>query len=138
MAAILQASSTGTSSVTLIASDHVPAAVADGDPVDLFIDVNGRQVITQKVERGTQTSVAVTTGAVTILATNHARLGATIHNDSTEVMYVLLSDVDCTTDVYTTSLLADGYYELPYGYTGPVSATWYAPSSGFARVTELT
>lgn len=133
MVAILQASALG-----LIASDHVPTAVADGAPVDLFIDVNGRQVTTQKSNTGNTASVTGTTADVVLLPANNARLGATIHNASPEILYVLLANTTCTSDVYTTSIYADGYYEVPYGYTGIVKGTWYAPNAGHARVTELT
>ena len=133
MVAILQASALG-----LIASDHVPTAVADGAPVELFIDVNGRQVTTQKSDTGHTASVTGTTADVVLLPANNARLGATIHNASAEILFLLLANTACTADVYTTSLYADGYYELPYGYVGVVKGTWYVPNAGHAIVTELT
>jgi hypothetical protein len=133
MVAVLQASGLG-----LVASDHVPVAVADGSPVGLFVDVNGRAITAQKSSVGNAVSVTGTVADVVLLPANNARLGATIHNASPEVLYVLLANTTCTPDVYTTSIYADGYYELPYGYVGVVHGTWYAPNSGHARVTELT
>jgi len=133
MVAILQADTLSGG----IARDHVPTTIADGLPVDAYFDQNGRLITAAKVAVGTQTSVASSTGDTTLLSANHARLGATIHNDSTQMLYILLANATCTTAVYSVSILADGYYEVPYGYIGIVKGTWYAPN-GFARVTELT
>lgn len=132
MVAILQASTLG-----LIASDHVPTAVADGDPVTPYIDVNGRSIVAFKVAVGTQTSVTGSASDVVLLPANNARLGATIHNDSSAMLYILLANTVSSTSVYTVSILADGYYEVPYGYVGVVKGIW-AAANGFARVTELT
>lgn len=137
MVAILQVSSTGAASFELIASDHVPTAVANGDPVNMFVDINGRQITAQKVEIGTQTSVTGAAVDTLLLPANTARLGATIHNDSNATLYILLANTTASSSVFTVSLLEGGYYEIPYGYTGIIKGIW-STASGFARITELT
>lgn len=89
---------------------------------------------------GTNTSVAGTVSAsTTILAANVARLGATVFNDSTSILYLSLG-ATCTTTNFTVKLAAGAYYELPNdstGWVGIITGTW-ATATGNARVTELT
>lgn len=77
-----------------------------------------------------------TTTNTTLLYTNLSRLGATIFNDSTKILYVKLGRVASATD-FTVKLLTGAYYEVPFGYIGQIDGIWSA-ANGFARVTELT
>lgn len=88
---------------------------------------------------GTQTSVAASASDVVILAANGDRLGATIYNDSTVVLYVLLSNAVSSTTKYTVQIPPSGYYELPTAimYAGVIKGIW-ASATGNARVTEYT
>lgn len=76
-----------------------------------------------------------TTSAV-LLAANSSRVGASVYNDSTAVLYLALGLVASST-AYTTQVPAGGLYELPSGYTGPVAGVWASNSTGAARVTEI-
>jgi hypothetical protein len=70
-----------------------------------------------------------------LLAHNPLRLGATIYNDSSAILYVKLG-VAASLTSFTVRMRPYAYYEVPYGYTGQISGIW-ATSTGTARITEL-
>lgn len=88
------------------------------------------------VSTGTQSSVASSASDVTILAANTARYGATVFNDSTAILYLLVGAGTSSATVHTVQLQAGDYYEVPYGYTGILKGIW-ASATGSARVTEF-
>lgn len=91
----------------------------------------------QRASTGTTTSVAGSASNGTLLASNSNRLGATIYNDSTAVLYVKLGATASSTS-YTVQLAANGgYYEVPANYTGIIDGIW-ASATGNARITELS
>lgn len=89
---------------------------------------------------GTITSPALSVSSFTILAANTARLGATVYNDSANVLYLALSATTSTTS-YTVQLPAGAYYEVPSfdgrPYSGIITGI-SAVATGNCRVTELT
>jgi hypothetical protein len=91
---------------------------------------------------GTQTSVASSATSGTILASNASRKGATITNDDTNGLYLLLASGTASATNYTVLIPTLGYYELPVCiggvYTGIIVGIWDADGAGSARVTELT
>lgn len=118
------------------ASTTPVTAVAANDRVDAFFDVQGRQVVTQKALTATLSNVNASASSVTLLAANTARLGATIVNDSTVTLYVKFGATASTTS-YTVKLLADAYYEVPFGYYGIIDGI-SASATGVIRITEIT
>lgn len=90
------------------------------------------------VSTGTTTSVASQATAVTILAANTARYGATVYNDDANALYLLLGTGTVSATVYTVQVPSLGYYEVPFGFTGILTGLWAADGSGSARVTEFT
>jgi hypothetical protein len=82
------------------------------------------------------TSVAGTAANTNLLAANAARRGAVVFNESTAVLYLKLGSASSVTS-YTVQIAANGYYEVPFGYTGIITGIW-ASANGNARVTELT
>lgn len=88
----------------------------------------------------TSTNVASSASNVNLLALNTARKGATIYNDSTQILYLKLGTTASTTS-YTVQLAPAGgtnsYYEIPFGYTGNIDGIW-ASANGNARIVELT
>lgn len=120
--------------VTLVDNNDVPVGTSLNP---LFSGVSGAGGSTT----GTTSQVASSGSAVTVLAANALRKGATIVNDSTAILYLILSSTTPTTSVYTVALAAKGtvgaYYEVPYGYTGIIKGIW-ASANGNAVVTELT
>lgn len=85
----------------------------------------------------TLTNVSDTATSTTVLAANANRLGATVHNDSTASLYLKFGATASATS-FTIKIEPDGYYEVPFGYTGIIDGIWTADASGAARVTELT
>lgn len=87
---------------------------------------------------GTQSIVAGSASSVTVLASNANRMGATVYNDSTAILYALLkTGGTASTTVYTVQIAAGGYYEVPFKFTGGIIGIW-ASATGNARVTEFT
>jgi hypothetical protein len=86
---------------------------------------------------GTLTNVAGSVTSGTILAANTARVGATIWNDSTAILYLRLASGTASATACSVKLIADAYYEVPFGYAGVITGVW-ASATGSARVSELT
>lgn len=84
----------------------------------------------------TLTTVASSATSVLILVGNAYRKGATVQNDSTQVLYLKLSPGTASTTSYTVKMAAASYYELPYGYVGEINGIWTA-ANGNAFVTEF-
>lgn len=101
--------------------------------------VNGSAVTGGASSSGTGTLTSVTGAAAdtTILASNANRLGATVYNDSTAALYLLLSNATSSATVFTIKVAPGGYVEVPFTYTGVIKGIWTA-ANGAARVTEFT
>jgi hypothetical protein len=82
------------------------------------------------------TSIASSATAVTLLTANANRKGATIYNESTSVVFIKFGTVASATS-YTVQVAPSGYYEIPFGYTGIITAIW-TTANGSARITELS
>lgn len=83
-----------------------------------------------------QTLAAAT--AVTVLAANTARLGAIVQNDTGQTV-LLRFGATATATAYSVKVLNGAYYELPFRYTGLISAYAAAASaSPHLLVTELS
>lgn len=86
---------------------------------------------------GAPTQVASSATSVTLQASNTARKGLTIFNDSTQVLYVKFGTTASSTS-YNVQIAAGGYYEAAAPcYTGRVDGIW-ASANGNAYVAELT
>lgn len=84
---------------------------------------------------GTSSTVASSATNVTLLSAKASRIGATIHNDSTAVLYVKLGATASATS-FTVKMDAGDYFETPYGYTGIIDGIW-SSATGNARITEI-
>ena len=106
-----------------------------------IVDGAGNQITSfgspAKPTVGTQTIVAASATSVTVLASNANRLGASITNDSTAILYLLVGAGTASTTVYTVKLSAGAYYEVPFSYTGIIVGIW-SSATGSARVMEWT
>lgn len=96
------------------------------------------QVVHFDSNTATLSNVSDTNASTTILAANSARVGAMIWNDSTAVLYLKLGGGTASATSCTVKLIADAYYELPYGFTGAITGIWASDASGAARITEIT
>lgn len=120
-----------------------------------FIDIAGNQYVLAvtlvdssgtSYTAGTSTAPANSTVAnvtssnadSTLLASNSARKGAIIYNDSTSVLYILLATGTSSTTSYSVQIASQGSLSIRVGeYTGVIKGTW-ATANGFARVTEFS
>lgn len=92
----------------------------------------------QKSATGTVTAVADNAASVTLLASNAARLGASIANDSSAALYIKCGGTASLTS-YTVRVAQYGYWEVPFDYTGVIDGIWATdPGDGAARITEFT
>lgn len=72
---------------------------------------------------------------VTLAAARKGRIGAVIHNASTQVLYVKLGATATTSD-YSYKVAADAHLEIPFYYSGRIDGIW-ASANGAAKVTEV-
>ena len=68
---------------------------------------------------------------------NSSRKGATIHNDSGANLFVKLG-ATASIASFTVRISSQGYYEVPFNYTGIIDGIWASGGAGDARITELT
>jgi hypothetical protein len=102
------------------------------------ITVDGTVATTpQKASTSNITSVADINTTTTLLSANSSRLGATIYNDSSASLYLKLGATASLTS-FSVKIDPNGYYEVPFSYTGIIDGIWDSNSSGSARITELT
>lgn len=112
------------------------AGVADNP---IIIDPSGTTTQPTKLFSSVGTIISINADGyaqTTLLAPNKLRLGATVYNDSSAHLYLSFGSI-ATTSNFTVILISGAYYEVPFGYTGIITAIWDS-STGFARVTELT
>jgi hypothetical protein len=81
------------------------------------------------------TSVSGAASSTALLGVNGARVGASVHNDSTAILYLLLGTGTASSSNYTVQMAANSHYEVPFGYCGPLTGIW-ASATGAARLTE--
>lgn len=114
----------------------VPTIDASGITAVPVVNPDGTPIAGSKGTTVTTSSVAGSDSSVTLLAANTSRLGATISNDSTAVLYVKLG-ATASTSSYNVKLFTDDYYEVPYDYVGIIAGIW-ASATGNARIGEVT
>lgn len=125
--------SAGTQRVTIATDDVVP--------VSGTVTVNiaaSQSVTTARSTLGARTSVTAAAVDTSLLAANTSRFGATVYNDTDKSLYLALGTAAASTSSFTVIVLAAGYYETPFGYTGAIRGIWAAAPTGSARITEIT
>jgi hypothetical protein len=113
------------------------AVPVTGPLTDAQLRATAVPVTASKPSTGTRSSVAGAAADTLVLASNAARLGATVYNDSTAILYLGLGTTAVSTTDYSAQLVAGAYYEVPFDFTGQIRGYW-ASATGNARVTELT
>lgn len=95
-------------------------------------------VTTSQARPATSVTSSVNSSAtnVILLASNSSRLGATVYNDSTAILYIKMGATATTSD-FTLKLFPSSYWEVPFGYTGEIDGFWVSVN-GHARIDELT
>ncbi len=86
-----------------------------------------------------QTSIAsTTTPNTTLIAADANRLGLTIYNDSTQILFVLWAAGTESATAYSVQIAAGGFVEVPGAFvTQRISGHW-ASANGSARITAAT
>jgi hypothetical protein len=87
---------------------------------------------------GTITSIAGAVASTQLLASNAARKGMYVFNDSTAVLYLAFAGSASTT-AYTVQIPSNGFFEMPVTpvYTGAMYGIW-SSATGNARITEMS
>lgn len=93
-------------------------------------------VAEQPAATSTLSSVPSALVSTTLLVANANRLFATFQNDSNSRLFLALAPVASLTS-YTVRIGAQGYWELPYRYTGIITGIWSPVASRAVRITEL-
>lgn len=114
---------------------------ADQDYSPIATDLNGRVMVAQKAATSTASNVAASATSVTVLSANASRIGGSISNDSSAVLYLKFGATASTTS-YKVTMAASAsapfsYYEIPAGYTGRIDGL-SASATGNYRVAEET
>jgi hypothetical protein len=84
----------------------------------------------------TVASVAAAVADTTLLAANASRMGASVANASTAILYLKLG-TGASAASYTVRMTPNAYYEVPFGYSGQINGYW-AAANGAALVTQVT
>jgi hypothetical protein len=120
-----------------VADETSPSSVTEGQRGYLRMTLAHNLHVVNVADAATLSNVASSATNVTLLAANANRIGATIFNDSTQVLYVKFGATASSTS-YTVQVAASGYYEVPAPvYRGIIDGIW-ASANGNARLTELT
>lgn len=91
-------------------------------------------------DAATLSNVGDSASSVTLAASNAARRGLIIHNDSGANLFIKFGATASATS-YTYKIPPDGHLDYTSGgviYTGVVDGIWASDAGGNARVTELT
>lgn len=111
---------------------------ATGDYSNGRVDSFGQQAfIPGAATAVTATSVNDAATSTSLLASNTARKGVIIRNDSSSILYIKLGATATTSE--EIKLYQDDEYimDLPI-YTGAIDGIWSADSTGAARILEIT
>lgn len=118
---------------------NTPPGVSDTGLVvrPLGAGPGGSTVVQEFSTTAVVTSVNDSNVNQTLLAANVNRRGASVYNDSDQILYLKMGTVASTTS-FTVKMAAQSYYEVPFGYSGQIDGIWAADSTGAARITEFT
>jgi len=86
-------------------------------------------------QNATVTQVAASATVVTLLAESKRRVGGTVYNSSSSILYLKLGSAASATS-FTVRCLPEDYYEIPFGYNGIVTGIWVS-ATGYAYVTDI-
>lgn len=119
----------------------------NGKPLAVVLtDANGDSYaasggVTTPPATATRSQVADSAVAVSLIASNAARRGLVITNDSSSRVFVGYGAVDPTTTNYTFVIYSGQTWEMTPSnvFTGQLKGIWETdPNDGAARITELT
>jgi hypothetical protein len=122
-----------TPSATLSGSNAWAIAAATFKSIMVPVEATTKEA---SCSSATLSSVASSASSVALLASNSARRGMLVFNDSTAVLFLAYA-ATATTSAYTVQITPNGYWEMPKPiYPGAISGIW-ASANGNLRITEL-
>jgi hypothetical protein len=101
-----------------------------------LVDINGNPSGVSTAS--TVTSVPANVASVLLLSANTLRRGATITNTDANPLYVRLSNGAATVASPTVIIAPNGYYEVPFNFTGGIAGIWATAGAGAAVITQFT
>lgn len=101
----------------------------------LLSDTNGVLNIRQKSTTSTHSNVSTSTTSATLISSNALRLGGSIYNDSSAILYVATNGSAASTTNFKIAMAAGSYFEIPAGITTAVTGI-LSTGTGTARVDE--
>lgn len=119
------------------ATHPLPTRGGDGTTQAIYTTAGEALATPKRSATGTTSRVSNSASSVTVLASNAARLGAVIVNDTTTVTLYLKCGTTATTTDYTYQMQPGDTVELPFGYTGRIDGI-ASSASGAAQITEFT
>jgi hypothetical protein len=134
---VIPVTGAGTATPT-IATDDVAGRHFQRVKLDVGADgATSLWVGSDTVSTATLANVAGSASSVTLLASNTARKGAYVFNDSTATLYLKYGSAASTTS-YVVQVPPGAFWEMPNRpiYTGLIAGIWSA-ANGNARVTEV-
>jgi hypothetical protein len=133
--------STDTGVASLMRRIDTPATVTPvvADWIEMRGDAQGRQWVQTGggSTTGTLTNVTSSASNGTVLASNTARKGFVIFNDSTSLVYLKAGTTASSTSFTWKLLPGESFERMGPCYTGIIDGIW-ASANGSARVTEFT
>lgn len=122
--------------IGMLADDTSSDSVDEGDVGVPRMTLARKQIVVSTADSATLANVAASASSVTLQAANANRVGWSVYNDSTAILYVKFGGTASTTS-YTVQVGGGSFYEMPMPiYRGVIDGIW-ASATGNARVTEL-
>lgn len=120
--------------------DGVPIGTADnsstGEIGAKVIVIGDRATAANAPSVATPSQVNASAISVSLLGSNSARKGASIFNTGSTTLH--LSYVTPAVATATAADLVTGaYFEVPFGYTGPIYGIWSGSPSGVANINSF-
>lgn len=109
---------------------------ADGELGQKVIIIGDRSAVVNNPSVATPTQVASSATSVTLLATNSTRKGATIYNGGSTTLSLSFV-TPATIAGQVLPIATGGYYEVPFGYTGPIYGIWAGSPTGNANINSF-
>jgi len=122
---------------TQITGDAVGDAVQPKDsPVDGTEFALPTRNIEESAASATVTSVAQNAASVSLLAADATRRGTVIYNNAPVPLFVKLG-AGASAASFTNRILGNGYWEVPFRFTGDITGIWLAAGAGAALITSV-
>ena len=84
------------------------------------------------------TAINASASNVQLMAANSSRIGFSIYNNGSTILYVRLGATAATTSLFTVAIPVGGLYEAPAGWASlAAQGIWAGSPTGNAQITEV-